>query len=57
MTYIGAVDKASAQSVAPVARGSRWCQTVQKTKLFVDSFKLVFVLLKEDNILDPCYEI
>jgi len=57
MTYIGGVDKASAQPAAPVARGSGWCQTVEKTKLFVGSFELIFVLLKEGSILDPCYEI
>jgi hypothetical protein len=57
MTYTGDVDKASAQLVAPVARGSVWYQTVHKTKLFVGSFEFIFVLLKEGSILHLCYEI
>jgi hypothetical protein len=57
MTYIGGVDKASAQPAAPVARASGWCHTVEKTKLFVSSFELIFILLKEGSIMDPSYEI
>jgi len=57
MTYTCGVDKASAQSAAPVVRGSGWCQTVQKPNRFVGSSELIFFLLKEGSILDPCYEI
>jgi len=57
MTYIGGVYKASAQTAAHVARGSGWCQTVQNTKLFVASFELIVVLLKEGSTLDLCYKI
>jgi hypothetical protein len=56
MTYIGGVHKASAKATEPVNRGPVWCQNVQKTKLFMGSFEMVFVLQTVGSIPDAHYE-